>query len=102
MKYVTVNNALEILDVKLHSAFQLKPLKSSLLLLSSLLRGVVKYTKKYLQSDECIFGDHSYNYFESKMWKESGSSGNKLPSIVSPRTWHRHSELLSLWQEQRK
>lgn len=102
MKYVTVNNALDTLDIKLHSAFQLKPLKTSWLLLSSLFRGAVKYTKKYLESDECIFDDNSYNYFENKMWKESGLTANKLPSVVSRRSWHRHSALLSLWQEQRK
>jgi len=101
MKYLTVNNTLEILYMKLYSCFQLKSLKRSLLRLQSLIRSTNKYRKDSSQSSVCFDDSYSYNYFENKLWKESGISTNTISSTVSPRTWSRHSALLSFWQEQR-
>jgi len=102
MKYVLANNPLDTLNIKFHSATQYRAYIGLKILLQSVFRRVIGFSNKYLLDDECMFDDYFYNYSENQMWKESGSSANKLSSTVFPRTWHRHSALLSLWQEQRK
>ena len=102
MKYILADNLDDTLNIKFYSATQYRLHTGLKILLQFIFRRVIRFSNKYLLDEERMVEDYSYNYFKNKMWKESGSSANKLSSTVSPRTWHRHSALLSLWQEQRK
>ena len=99
MKYEIACTAL---NMKFNFLTQFRPEISIFQLLQPIFRKIREYNKSSFPENECFSLSYSYNYYENKMWKETGQETNKLPSTVSARTWRRHSALLSLWQEQRK